>query len=48
MLLHSRARNHWRETLMSEAIGVGDPAPAVVLDFDIPKPALVVWLRHVG
>lgn len=27
---------------------VGERAPDVVLALPIPKPALVLWLRHVG
>jgi hypothetical protein len=28
--------------------GSGDRAPQSVLDLNVPLPALVVWLRHVG
>jgi hypothetical protein len=34
---------------MSKAfLAVGDRAPQGVLDLNVPLPALVVWLRHVG
>ncbi len=34
---------------MSDALPqVGQTAPQAVLDLPIPRPALVVWLRHVG
>jgi hypothetical protein len=29
-------------------LAAGDPAPRSVRDLNIPLPALVIWLRHVG
>jgi len=29
-------------------VAAGDPAPRSVLALNVPLPALVVWLRHVG
>jgi len=29
-------------------LDAGDPAPRSVLALNVPLPALVVWLRHVG
>lgn len=42
------AKTMQRMTATNEFVQVGSPLPGAIDELGFPKPALIVWLRHVG